>query len=53
MMFNYGKAIVAMALADFERTKAAADRLERPELRLLARLSMAQTLLAKDERRAR
>jgi len=50
-MFRYGKAIVAMAKSDFKRTKAAVEQLARPELRLLARLSIAQALLVKDERR--
>jgi hypothetical protein len=53
MMFRYGKAVVAMANADFNRTKAVADRLDRLELRLLARLLLAQALLPKDERRTR
>ncbi len=53
MLFRYGKAVVAMANADFNRTKAAADRLDRPELRLLARLSLAQAVLAQNERSLR
>jgi tetratricopeptide (TPR) repeat protein len=53
MMFRYGKAVVAMANADFNQTKAVADRLDRTELRLLARLLLAQALLPGDERRTR
>jgi hypothetical protein len=53
MLFRYRKAVSAMANADFNRTKAAADRLDRPELRMLARLSLAQALLAQDERSIR
>ncbi len=53
IMFRYGKAVTAMAHTDFNRTKAAADRFDRPELRLWARLLLAQALLAKDERKTR
>ena len=53
MLFRYGKAVTAMANADFNRTKAAADRFDRTELRLWARLLLARALLAKDERRTR
>jgi hypothetical protein len=44
-VFKFGQGITALANADFERTKAAADRFERPELRLMARLMLAQALL--------
>jgi len=44
-VFKYGKSVAALANADFERTRAAADRFERIELRLMARLLLAQTLL--------
>jgi hypothetical protein len=47
LVFRYGKAIAALANADFDRTKAAADRFDRNELRLLARLLLAQSLLQK------
>ena len=47
-LFRYGKAVAALASADFDRTKAAADRFERHELRLMARLLLAQALLQKD-----
>lgn len=44
-VFKYGKAVAALANADFDRTKAAADRFQRNELRLMARLMLAQALL--------
>jgi tetratricopeptide (TPR) repeat protein len=47
VVFRYGKAIAALAEADFDRTKAAADRFERNELRLLARVLLAQSLLGR------
>jgi hypothetical protein len=43
--FKYGKSVAALANADFDRTRAAADRFERHELRLMARLLLAQALL--------
>jgi tetratricopeptide (TPR) repeat protein len=49
IIFRYGKAIAALANADFDRTKAAADRFDRNELRLLARLLLAQSLLRRDD----
>ncbi len=48
-VFKYGKGVAALANADFDRTKAAADRFERNELRLMARLLLAQALLRRDE----
>lgn len=53
VLFRYGKALLALADADFNRTKAAADRLERPELRLWARLLLAESLLRKDGRKTK
>ena len=47
-VFKYGKSVVALANADFDRTRAAADRFERVELRLMARLLLAQALLRRD-----
>ena len=44
-VLKYGKGVNALARADFGRTKAAADRFERNELRIFARLLVAQTLL--------
>ena len=48
-LFKYGKSVAALANADFDRTRAAADRFERNELRLMARLLLAQALLRHDE----
>lgn len=48
-VFKYGKSVAALANADFDRTRAAADRFERNELRLMARLLLAQALLRHDE----
>ena len=45
MLFRYGKAVIALANADFNRTRAATDRFERMELRLMMRLLLAQSLL--------
>jgi hypothetical protein len=47
-VFKYGKGVTALANADFDRTKAAADRFQRNELRLMARLLLAQALLRSD-----
>lgn len=47
-VFKYGKSVAALARADFDRTRAAADRFERNELRLMARLLLAQALLRHD-----
>jgi hypothetical protein len=44
-VFKYGKGVVALANADFNHTKALADRLQRNELRVMARLLMVQSLL--------
>ena len=46
-MLKYGKGVAALAAADFGRTKAAADRFERYEFRIFARLLIAQALLGK------
>jgi hypothetical protein len=48
-IFKYGRGVVALANADFNRTKAAADRLQRNELRIMARLLIAQALLHSNE----
>jgi hypothetical protein len=47
-VFRYGKSVAALANVDFDRTKAAADRFERNELRLMVRLLLAQALLRSD-----
>lgn len=51
-VFKYGNGVAALANADFDRTKAAADRFERNELRLMMRLLLAQALLRKSNDRA-
>ncbi|MEP6569000.1 MAG: hypothetical protein ABJC10_04430 [Acidobacteriota bacterium] len=48
-IFKYGKSVAALANADFDRTRAAADRFERNELRLMARLLLAQTVLRHED----
>jgi hypothetical protein len=48
-IFKYGPGIAAVAKADFTRTKGLADRFQRPELRLLARLLLVQALLNKEQ----
>ena len=48
-MLRFSPGIVALAKADFDHTKSLADRFERPELRLLARLLVAQALLLHGE----
>ena len=52
-VFKYGPGIVALAKADFNRTKAMADRVQRNELRVMARLLMAQALLHNTEKPAK
>jgi tetratricopeptide (TPR) repeat protein len=49
-ILRYGKGIVALAKADFNRTKALADRLQRNELRIMARLLIVQALLHNNEK---
>jgi hypothetical protein len=51
-IFKYGPGIVAMANADFNRTKAAADRFQRNELKIMARLLIAQALVRNLEQTA-
>ena len=46
MYSQYSKDIPALARADFERTKAAANKFDRSELRLMARLLVAQGILS-------
>jgi hypothetical protein len=50
VMLRYGKSVSTLAKADFDRTKGLADRLGRNELRIMARLMLAQVLLREDER---
>ncbi|MFY9620833.1 MAG: hypothetical protein WAM70_05715 [Pyrinomonadaceae bacterium] len=51
-ILKYGPGVVAIAKADFNRTKGLADRFQRNELRLLARLVLAQSLLRSLEQAA-
>ncbi|HSS21974.1 MAG TPA: hypothetical protein VLL54_18010 [Pyrinomonadaceae bacterium] len=44
-LFKFGDAVSILARADFDRTRAAADRFQRYELRLMARLLLVQALL--------
>lgn len=44
---QYGKEMTALARADFARTRALADRFQRDEARLMVRLLIAQSVLAK------
>ncbi|MDT4895448.1 MAG: hypothetical protein QOH25_525 [Acidobacteriota bacterium] len=43
---QFGKELAALALFNFERTKAAADKLQRNEARIMARLFIAQGVLS-------
>lgn len=52
-VFKYGKGVVALTKADFNRTKAMADRMQRNELRILARLLIVQALLPDNEKAAK
>ena len=48
-LFKYGKGVNALGKSDFVRTKGLADRFQRNELRLMARLLLAQALLRSDQ----
>ena len=45
LVFKYGKGMAALARADFNRTRALAERFERNELRLMAQLLVLKGLL--------
>jgi len=45
-ILKYGPGIIALAREDFNRTKSLADRFQRNELRLFARLLLAQSILS-------
>src|SRR3989440_7526492 len=45
VMLQYSPGVVALGKADFDRTKALADRFQRNELRIVARLLLAQAIL--------
>lgn len=46
VMAQYGKALAALARADFDHTKGLADRLQRQEARIMARMLIAQSILS-------
>jgi hypothetical protein len=46
LIYKYGKGVGALAKADFNRTRALADRFDRPELRVMARLLIAKGILS-------
>ncbi len=48
MLRMYGKALAALATADLIRTKSLADRFQRNELRLIARLYVAKSILKRE-----
>ncbi|HEV2904179.1 MAG TPA: hypothetical protein VGW32_03980, partial [Pyrinomonadaceae bacterium] len=45
VILKYAPGATALAKADFDRTKALADRFQRPELRLYARLLLAHSII--------
>lgn len=45
LLFRYGKGVAALARADFNRTRALAERFERNELKLMAQLLVLKGLL--------
>lgn len=45
LVFKYGKGVAALARADFNRTRALAERFDRNELRLMAQLFVLKGLL--------
>ena len=49
LVFKYGRGINALANADFNRTRALADRFQRNELRIMARLMLVKSLLHSPE----
>ncbi len=52
-MLRYSPGVVALGKADFDRTKGLADRFQRNELRIVARLLLAQALLRNNEQVAK
>src|SRR2546425_8975 len=48
-MLQYSPGVVALGKADFDRTKGLADRFQRNELRIVARLLLAQAVLRDSE----
>ena len=49
-MMKYSSGVVVLGKADFDRTRALADRFQRNELRIVARLLLAQAILKDSER---
>lgn len=49
-MLQYSPGVAALGKADFDRTKALADRFQRNELRIVARLLLAQAILKSFEK---
>ncbi len=49
VVFRYGKGVAALAKADFNRTRALAERFERNELRVLARLLIVKGIITGQE----
>jgi len=49
-MLQYSPGVAALGKADFDRTKALADRFQRNELRIVARLLLAQAILKNFEK---
>jgi len=49
-MLQYSPGVAALGRADFDRTKALADRFQRNELRIVARLLLAQAILKNFEK---
>lgn len=45
LVFKYGRGVTALAKADFNRTRALAERFERSELRLMAQILLLKGLL--------
>jgi len=45
LVFKYGKGVAALAKADFNRTRALADRFDRNELRVMAQLMIVKGIL--------
>ncbi|HEX6045689.1 MAG TPA: hypothetical protein VFZ22_14445 [Pyrinomonadaceae bacterium] len=48
MVFKYRKSVAALAKADFGRTRALAERFDRNELRVMARLLIVKSLMQTD-----
>jgi hypothetical protein len=48
MVFKYRKSVAALAKADFGRTRALAERFDRNELRVMARLLIVKSLIQTD-----